>query len=146
GRATLDMLGRYGVDAGAVALVEPGTDPAPLARGSETERPRLLSVAALTPGKGHDCLFRALGRLRAHGWTLTCAGSLTRRPDTVDMLRGMLSAEGIADRVVLAGELVGADLDACYDAADVFVLATRRETYGMAVAEALARGLPIVST
>jgi glycosyltransferase involved in cell wall biosynthesis len=49
-------------------------------------------------------------------------------------------------RVALRGELVGYALDAAYDRADVFVLASFLEGYGMAHAEALARGLPIVTT
>jgi glycosyltransferase involved in cell wall biosynthesis len=49
-------------------------------------------------------------------------------------------------QVSLAGDLDAAALGLCYDAADVFVLATLQETYGMAVAEALAHGLPVVST
>jgi glycosyltransferase involved in cell wall biosynthesis len=50
------------------------------------------------------------------------------------------------DHVVLAGELDADALETCYDRSDLFVLATLRETYGMAVAEALAHGLPVVST
>ena len=45
-----------------------------------------------------------------------------------------------------AGDLDAEALQGCYDESDVFVLATLGETYGMAVAEALARGLPVVST
>jgi glycosyltransferase involved in cell wall biosynthesis len=53
---------------------------------------------------------------------------------------------GLDDRVTLVGELDARELDEQYDRADVFVLPTLQETYGMAVAEALARGLPVVST
>jgi len=53
---------------------------------------------------------------------------------------------GVSSRVVFVGELEREPLDALYDAADVFVLPTWYEGYGMAVAEALARGLPVVST
>ena len=77
---------------------------------------------------------------------MTCAGSLERHPRTVARLRALLREQGLADRVSLVGELDAAALAACYDRADLFVLATLYETYGMAVAEALARGLPIVST
>ena len=61
-------------------------------------------------------------------------------------LRHRLTELRLADRVRLAGELDRAALNACYARADAFVLATFHEGYGMALAEALARGLPIVST
>jgi glycosyltransferase involved in cell wall biosynthesis len=50
----------------------------------------------------------------------------------------------IANRVHFAGELVGEALDAVWRKADMFVLATRYEGYGMAIAEALKRGLPVL--
>ena len=52
----------------------------------------------------------------------------------------------IAGRVHFAGPLTAADLDAAYAAADLLVLASRAETYGMVVTEGLARGLPVVAT
>ena len=58
----------------------------------------------------------------------------------------LIDSLGLQDHVSLVGELDDAALDRQLDAADVFVLATLQETYGMAVAEALARGLPVVAT
>jgi glycosyltransferase involved in cell wall biosynthesis len=77
---------------------------------------------------------------------LTSAGSLDRDPPTVARGRALLRADGLEDRVVLAGDLDAVTLAAYYDRADLFVLPTLYEGYGMAVAEALARGLPVVST
>jgi len=77
---------------------------------------------------------------------LTCVGSLQRSPATVQRLSEQIEAEGLEDHVRLAGELDAAALEDCYDAADLFVLPTRHEGYGMAVAEALARGIPVIST
>jgi glycosyltransferase involved in cell wall biosynthesis len=173
GRWTVSALERYDVGAHRIVLVEPGTERARLARGSSGSYVELLCVATLNPGKGHEILIRALasaglkaGRYRdassatasasaratadklaeRSGWHLTCAGSLTRHPATVDRVRALVQAEGLDDRVSLAGELDDAALEAAYDNADVFVLATLRETYGMAVAEALAHGVPVVTT
>ena len=146
GMATLGLLAQYALPRGRVVVVEPGTDPAPLARGSGGPGVCLLCAATVNSGKGHDVLLSALAAVPSQEWRLTCAGSLTRDPATADRARGLVQQLELADRVTLAGELNADALAACYDAADVFVLATRRETYGMAVAEALARGLPVVST
>ena len=146
GRSTIAALSTYGVGLDRIALVEPGTDRAPLARRSTGPPLHLLSVAAVTAGKGHEILVRALEALPSRDWLLTCAGSLDRDPSTVERLRARLRTGGLDDRVSLAGELDADALEVCYHSADVFVLATLHETYGMAVAEALAHGLPIVST
>jgi glycosyltransferase involved in cell wall biosynthesis len=79
-------------------------------------------------------------------WTLTCAGNLDRHPETFERLRVLIREHGLRDHVSLVGELNDTMLAMCYDSADLFVLATLHETYGMAVAEALAHGLPVVST
>lgn len=146
GKSTVAALANYGVGRDRIAVVEPGTAGAPLARGSRGAASELLSVAALTPGKGHDTLIRALASVPHRRWHLTCAGSLDRHPPTVARLLARLRADDLDDRVSLVGELNEPELAACYDRADLFVLATLHETYGMAVAEALARGLPVVST
>jgi glycosyltransferase involved in cell wall biosynthesis len=164
-RTTLGRLvADYAVSADRITVVEPGTDRAPLARESRSssrrsavsDRPSaispqpcevaLLCVASLTPRKGHELLFRALASIAQRNWRLTCAGSLDRDPATVARLRGQLAAAGLHDRVELAGDLDTMALNARYAAADVFVLPTLYEGYGMAVAEALVRGLPVIST
>jgi glycosyltransferase involved in cell wall biosynthesis len=129
-----------------VWVVEPGTDPAPLAVGSSRGPLQLLSVGTVHPGKGYDVLLEALAPLTALEWHLTCAGSLTRDPVFVESLRARTRGLGLVDRVRFLGDLPSDRLDACYAGADVFALATRQETYGMAVAEAIRRGIPVVGT
>lgn len=151
GERTVDWLEQLGVARRRIALVEPGTVRATRARRAEPGRSqavtvRLLSVGAITAGKGHESLVRALAPLRNLDWALACAGSVTRDPATASRVFGLIEAHRLVDRIVLHGELDDAQLAAAYDAADVFVLATLRETYGMAVAEAIAHGLPVVST
>lgn len=136
----------YGVAASRIAVVEPGTDPAPLARDSGGGGLSLLCVATLTPRKGHAVLFEALARVAERRWRLVCAGSAERDPATAAALTAQLTRLGIARRVELAGELAPAALDVLYNRADAFVLASYHEGYGMALAEALARALPVVST
>jgi glycosyltransferase involved in cell wall biosynthesis len=144
--ATARALADYGVPAERIVVVEPGTDPAALADGSGGPTVELLCVAAVVPRKGHEVLIEALGSLATRRWHLTCAGSLARSPETVARLRHRLDELRLAERVRLAGVLDPPALEASYARADAFVLATLHEGYGMALAEALARGLPVVST
>jgi len=148
GTAAAPLLARYEVPSHRITVVEPGTDPAPLARGSgPADRTiELLCVGTLNAIKGHELLLEALAATSNRNWHLTCAGSLTRDPTTADRVCAATARLGLADRVTLVGDLDRDALATCYDRADLFVLATRQETYGMAVAEALARGLPVVAT
>ena len=148
-RRTAATVVGYGVHPDRLAVVEPGTDRSPLARGS-TGGPRdivqLLCVATLIPRKGHDVLLDALGTISGLPWRLTCVGSSTRHPETAARLCGRLRAQGWTGRVELTGEIDRATLSGHYDRADVFVLPTFHEGYGMAVAEALAHGVPVIGT
>jgi glycosyltransferase involved in cell wall biosynthesis len=146
GKQTAVTLEGYGIAPNQVTVVEPGTDRAPLARGSLDGRLRLLCVGTLNPGKGHELLIGALAATPHRNWHLICAGSLERHVPTVPQLRKTLRALGLENRVSLVGDLDSASLAECYDRADLYVSATLHETYGMAIAEALARGLPVVST
>jgi glycosyltransferase involved in cell wall biosynthesis len=147
---TVGALEQYGVGRDRVTVIEPGTARAPLARGSKggsgSGAVHVVSVAAIAPRKGHDILVRAVAKIARQPWRLTVVGSTDRDPRAVEELRRLVGTLGIAARVELAGELEGPALDAAYDGADVFALASRYEGYGMAVAEAIARGLPVVST
>jgi hypothetical protein len=129
----------------AVFVAEPGTDPAPQATGGDGSS-ALVCVAAVTPVKGHDVLVDALAAVADRPWTCVCAGPLDRAPEHVAEVRQRIAHAGLADRVRLVGPLDPEARDAAYAAADLAVLASRTETYGMAAAEALARGLPLVAT
>ncbi|WP_431284169.1 glycosyltransferase family 4 protein [Humitalea sp. 24SJ18S-53] len=135
----------FAVDAGRIAVVEPGTDPAPRSGGSGGPGCVILSVGTLLPRKGHDVLLHALGRLIDLDWSLTIVGA-NRDPAHAEALRGLARDLGIADRVVFGGEMAGDALEALYARSDLFALATHWEGYGMAAAEALARGLPLAIT
>lgn len=145
-RATAKLLVReYGVSATRISCIEPGTDRRPAARG--TGGNSLLSVATLTPRKGHVTLIRALARLKHLDWHLTCLGSLDRDRKTVKRVREEIRRAGLETRVSLVGETASSGrLKRFYAQADVFVLPTTYEGYGMAVAEAIAGGLPVIST
>ena len=117
----------------------------PLAPGSDAGSD-LLCVAAVTPHKGHDLLAEALATIADLPCSCVCVGALSRDPGFVGRLRRLARDHGLADRVRFAGPLTGAELDAAYAAADLLVLASRGETYGMVVTEALARGIPVLAT
>lgn len=144
--STARALGAYDIPLERCAVVPPGTDPAPLAEGSRDGVLTLLCVAALTPRKGHDLLFRALARLAGRSWRLRCAGSMSLHPPTAARLRKLAAELNLTDRVEFLGELDEEALAHQYRRADLFVLPSYYEGYGMALAEALARGLPVVST
>jgi glycosyltransferase involved in cell wall biosynthesis len=144
--ATARALVTYDVPRERITVVNPGTDPAPLAIGSESDSLHLLCVATLTPRKGHAVLIEALHRLRDKAWRLICVGSATRDSATAQTLRRQIATLGLSDRITLVGELDNEALADCYHRADAFVLASHHEGYGMAYAEALACGLPVVGT
>ncbi|MEJ7685823.1 MAG: glycosyltransferase [Variovorax sp.] len=84
----------FDIDAARIAVIEPGTDPAPPAAGSGSAELSLLCVATVTPRKGHAVLVEALAGLRDRRWTLDCAGSLSTDPACVHALGNAIEAHG----------------------------------------------------
>ena len=136
----------FAVPAARITVAEPGVDAARRARGSGGPAIVLLAVGAIVPRKGFDVLVRALADLKDLNWRLRLVGALDRATDTVAALRAQIAENGLADRVALVGEKSAEELAAEYDRADVFALSSHYEGYGMALSEAMARGLPIVAT
>jgi glycosyltransferase involved in cell wall biosynthesis len=139
------LVSDFGVAQERVAVVEPGTAPAPRSPGSDGSGCAILSVGVITQRKGHDVLLRALARLADLEWTLTIAGA-PRDPVHAHALTVLADDLGIAPRVAFAGEVVDDALETLWQGADLFALATHFEGYGMAIAEALKRGLPVATT
>lgn len=135
----------FGVAEARITVAEPGTDPAPRSRGTGAPV-QLLAVGAVSPRKGYETLVRALAGIADLDWRLTIVGATDRDPAAVDALRTALAGSGVAGRIRIAGEVDDATLDDLYDRADVFVSSSLFEGYGMVLAEAMARGLPLVAS
>ncbi len=141
---TAALLARdFGVPADRISVAEPGTDPAPRARGGDGP-PHLLSVGSVTMRKGYDTLVAALALITDLAWESRIAGSLDRDLAAAAALSDAIGRTGLDRRVRLLGPLDEQALAAEYDQARLFVLPSHFEGYGMAFAEALAHGLPVV--
>jgi glycosyltransferase involved in cell wall biosynthesis len=149
--ATSEATGRilvsdYGVQLQRLTVVRPGNDPVPPAQGSKDGIVRLLSVGSVVPDKGYDLLIAAVAMIADLPWRLTIAGDRTRSLATAARLDADISAYGLQDRVTVLGAVPPEGISELYLASDIFVLASRFEGYGMALAEAIAHGLPVIST
>jgi glycosyltransferase involved in cell wall biosynthesis len=136
----------YGVAADRIVIACPGTDPAPMAHGSDDGIVRLLSVGAVVPRKGFDVLIAALATLADLPWRLTIAGDRGRDLKAAAQLDADIIRFYLDSRVAVLGAVSSERLAELYASADLFVLASRFEGYGMAYAEAIARGLPVIGT
>lgn len=138
------IVEQHGLSPGLVHVVSPGVDPAPATPAGEPGT-RLLAVGALTPSKGHDLLVEALARCTDLDWTLQLVGPDERDRAHAATVRAAIARHGIGGRLTVAGPLTGTDLDAVYAAADLLVVPSRTESYGMVVTEALARAVPVLA-
>lgn len=145
GHAARDLARRHGLDPARVHTAEPGTDPAPVAPGTDGAT-RLLCVASVTPRKGHDVLVEALAANRGRRWECVCAGPEPAGSAFSRQVRRRIVEHGLTDRVRFTGPLEPPALDRAYAEADLVLLPSRAETFGMAAAEALARGIPVAAS
>lgn len=139
------LIEAFGVAPGRITVALPGTDPAPPARGSDRAGRYILAVGSVLPRKDFVGLVEAMAPLADRPWTLTIAGSLERDPDEAARLKAAIARLGLGDRVELVGEVDAERLGRLFDRSDLFVSSSRYEGFGMALAEAVARALPIVA-
>ncbi len=136
----------YDVPLERISVVRPGNDRVAPAPGSNDGVVRLLSVGSVLPIKGYDLLIAAVATLTDMPWRLTIAGDRSRNPAAAAQLDADIAARGLGDRVAVLGAVPHKRIDELFLASDLFVLASRFEGYGMALAEAIAHGIPVVST
>jgi glycosyltransferase involved in cell wall biosynthesis len=140
------LVADYAVTPQRLSIVRPGTDRVagrPRAGGPLVD---LLAVGSVVPRKGYDILVAALAKIPEPPWRLTIAGDRQRAPQTARLLDAQIACLGLAGRITLAGAVAPQRLMQLYAEADLFVLASRFEGYGMAYAEAIAHGVPVVGT
>jgi glycosyltransferase involved in cell wall biosynthesis len=140
------LIADFAVPAHKITVAEPGTDPAPRAAGSGQGPMQLLSVGAIVPRKGFHLLVHALSPLRDRDWQLKIAGPTDRSFQALADVQAAIRTTGLGQRIALAGPVDGERLAHLYASADAFLMASLYEGYGMVLAEAMARGLPIVCT
>lgn len=140
------VMADYDVPFQRISVVRPGNDRVPAAVGSNDGVVRLLSVGSVVPVKGYDLLIAALAKLTDLPWRLTIAGDRSRNPTIAAQLDADIEAHDLGDRVAVLGAVPPERIIELFMGSDLFVLASRFEGYGMALAEAIAHGIPIVST
>jgi glycosyltransferase involved in cell wall biosynthesis len=139
------IIAGKGVAADQVWTAVPGVDPAPLARGTASGG-NLLCAGPVIPAKGHDVLIAALAEVAGLEWHCTCAGALDLDPAFVESLTEDAVRAGLADRFVLTGPVSRSTLGELRSQTDLVISPSRRESYGMAVTEGLACGIPVIAT
>lgn len=128
-----------------VVVATPGTDDAPVATGTR-DGTALLCVGVVAPHKGQDTLIDALATLGAQTWTCTMAGSAAAHPDFARRLSQLAADAGIGDRITMAGVIAPDVLREAYRHTDLLVAPSRTESYGLAIADALRRAIPVVAS
>ena len=131
-----------------ITVALPGTDRAERALGSQRDSGsvQILAIGSIIPRKAFDVLVEALSGLGDLDWHLKIAGSPHRDPKCAAALIEQIVSSKLSKRVTLLGEISADDLDQVYSASDFLVSSSLYEGYGMALAEAMARGLPIITT
>jgi glycosyltransferase involved in cell wall biosynthesis len=116
-------------------------------RQRDTETPKnrtALFVGRIYPVKGLPMLVEAWEKLRPEGWKMRIVG-----PDEAGHLaevERLILEAGLVGKFEFSGPLTGAALDLAYDNADLYIQPSHTENFGMAIAEAMAHGLPVITT
>jgi glycosyltransferase involved in cell wall biosynthesis len=143
-----DILAGRGVPRERIMVASGGYDRIQMREGLRPSRPspagaRALCVAQWIPRKGIVELVRAWGKAAGPADLLELVGEIDADPQYAQAVRAAIAATGA--QVIVRGAVGDTELEESYAKADLFALPTRYEGYGMALAEALAHNLPVVS-
>ena len=146
-RTTANLVAAdFSVPRDRITVAKPGTEPARRSQLQVGRPVRILAVGSIVRRKGYDVLIEALAGLAAIPWRLTIVGADDRSAEYAAEIRGQIAKHGLGERIAITGAVGDTALAGHYGDADLFVLASRFEGFGMVLTEALARGLPIVTT
>lgn len=147
GRPAANVLeSDFGVSASRITIAPPGADPAPQSHGGDGMTINLLAVGAIVPRKGYDVLIAALSIIDRLPWRLMIVGDRSRNPATAAALDNAIGEARLGARILAPGAISNTDLADAYLHADIFVMSSHYEGYGMAAARAIAHGVPVIAT
>jgi glycosyltransferase involved in cell wall biosynthesis len=125
-----------------IVIATPGADKTDPANGSQP--PHIVAVAALLPNKSQTLLVETLAELQGLRWTAALVGSDHADPAYAAEVRAAVEHHGLENRINVTGELTGEAFEDQWHKADLSVLLSRSESFGMVVSESLAHGVPVI--
>ncbi|HEX2933974.1 MAG TPA: glycosyltransferase family 4 protein [Bacteroidales bacterium] len=143
---TQETLINLGIDENKINLVTPGIDDVPQKKNYPERPSKLLSIANMCRSKDHSLLVRALTALKDKDWELHCYGNLDWDRNYLADFQALIRKNNLQKKILVHGTISGKELSDAYLEADLFVHPSDFETYGMAMVEALAHGLPVVAS
>jgi glycosyltransferase involved in cell wall biosynthesis len=146
GRFTFELLCNDGLNPSKIRIVEPGTDLFPRKKRYKPVPSELLCISNYSALKAQDVLIRALNRLKARDWTLHLYGDADRDKEYSAFVRSLIQLQTMENRIIMHGIVERDEISTVYLDADLFVMPSLFESYGMALTESLAHGIPVVTT
>ena len=143
---TLTVSNLFEYNRNKIHTVLPGVERGQISTGSKSSTVNLLCVGSIIERKGHKDLLLALSELSDYNWHLDCIGSTDFDPKLFIELKQILKTKALETKVTFHGTVSEETITNAYIKADVFVLPSLFEGYGMAYAEAIAHGLPVIGT
>lgn len=142
---TKNILLQSGLTIEKISVIEPGIEDYPV-KNSYPEKPyNLLCIANYTRSKNHDLLIKSLNQLKEYSWEMNFYGNTTDIEYFTE-IKSLIKKFGLSNRIFLNGPLEREKISEVYLNSDLFILPSKFETYGMVLTEALAHGIPVITT